>query len=505
MARKPYALLLIAVLALAAQPGQCRPLLVVFEVEALKDTPPDLVREATSALKSYFRDSGKVEAIVFNPELPLVRRAVMEKVLNAEELVNVSSPEQRLKIARAIEATYAAAGSVQYEKDLVVVSVWFAETKTKKVWNSKAGASAAGPGLRETPMSLSNALQSATSQAVSEIVAEALGGVPVERDKAGGRRKTTLGEESPMLDAPRRVEQGDGFLKAGDTARAIQEYRRAVNMEPRNVAIRIKLSKAYVARGLLDHAIDELKRAQRLDPDNTEIPGLLVAAYEAKGLPDLAAGVYLQRARQDPNDVRSRLEAADVYRRQGKFDEAIQQLRTAAEMNPSDPEPRERLALLFLSRGMYEESRSRMAELLELVRNETGQAAADRYARLQVVLDTQIKQILGRFEAAAKQFEEGKLTHEAYYNKAKELTQSADSLVKLMEAISPPASLSKSHRRRILACSLISQYGTIVLSYVETKNEAKKREMQSLLDSAKAEIKAFPPVNGQDGRASQAR
>lgn len=492
-----HIMLLIALPALLPASADARPFVLLFDLTPDKGASQLIAREASSAVRTYLRESGKVDVVPFSPELPIVRRAVVENMLKNEDIVGVTLPEQRLRIAKAVGADYACAGSVAQETNEVSIRVWLGQAGSNKAWEQKHSASAAGPGLRATPLNVSNALQSAASIAVARIVSEALADLPTQRVSTPQPSRNPLSDSSPEADAEKHVEQGDSFLKQGVMARAVDEYRRAVNKEPRNPAIRIKLARAYVALGWMGQAAGELERAQSLDPENREISEMLVAVYEAKGAPELAAEVYLERARQNPDDIESRLEAAEVLRRQGRFDEAAGQLYAVVKEHPKNPVPRERLALLSAQRGMFDDSRLHLVELKKLVTDEPEALAINRYNNIRRVFDTQIRHALEQFDGASRQFENEELTHEKYYGKIEDLLLSLNSLIRLMESIEPPMSLERAHRHRLLGCSLITQYGTMMLSYLETKNEGRKREALMLLDAAKAEIQTAAAVDGQ--------
>ena len=495
---KFYIFLLAFCTVLMAASAYARPLVIVFEVTPGKGASPMLAQEATSAMKTYFRDSGKVDAVAYDAEAPMIRRAVVESTLNGEDLEKISLPEMRLKVARAIDAAYVAAGNLLLEKDQVTMLISLTDVKTKKVWEQKADCSAAGPDMQATSQNISNAMQSATSQTIAQLVSDAFVGLPVEHVAHPPVRKDPFLDDSPELNAAKRVERADWFFKEGNTARAIYEYRRAVNMEPSSIDIRIKLVKAYVSRELFDYAIDELNRTQGMQPDNQEIPELLVAVYEAKGDTEKAADVYLERARRDPTNIKLRMDVAEVYWRQGRFDDAIDQFKIAIRKDTQNPQPRERLAFLMASRGMLDESRLQLVNLQKLVSKEPEKVTANRYESFQKIFDSQIKNILEQFDTAAKEFGTKNITREEYYDKVKILNPMMSSLTKFMESLSAPDTLSKAHKHRLLGCSLIIQYGMTQQSYLETGREEKKNEADAFLDAGKKELKAASAPKGSE-------
>lgn len=495
---KQFTLIMVVALlfGLASAPSNARPIVLLFDVVAEAETAPVLARETSAALKTYLRETGKVDVVPFDPQTPLVRRALMEKALKTEDIVNVTMPEQRLKIAQAVGTDYVSAGTVAHQKDQVTVSFWLAEAKGKQVWEEKRTCSVIGP-ESTVAINTSNAMQSAASIVVVDVAAEALAGVVAERVKSPQETSNPLVRSAPPVDAGKLVEQADSFFRQGEAARAIDQYRKAINLEPQAVSTRIKLARAYVARSLPEYAIDELTRAQQLDPDNVEIAELLVAVYEAKGAPEKAAEVYLQRAQQDPDDLKSALDAADVYWRQDKVEEAEELLRTAALKNLDDPAPQERLALLFAARGMFEQSRVHLEEMQKLAPEEPESALLHRYDTFRNIFDVQTKHVLTELAGAEDDFAAGSLTHEKYYDRVSELMLALEPFTRLMEAVRPPASLSKAHRHRLLCCSLLTQHGATLISYLETKSESKKKEAEMLLDAAKAELQAASALDKQ--------
>ena len=70
---------------------------------------------------------------------------------------------------------------------------------------------------------------------------------------------------------------------AGEYDRAIEQFRKTLDMDPDYALAHIRLDKTYVQKRMLGQAIAEFERALALSPDNTEMQAGLAAAYAIAG------------------------------------------------------------------------------------------------------------------------------------------------------------------------------------------------------------------------------
>ena len=136
-----------------------------------------------------------------------------------------------------------------------------------------------------------------------------------------------------FLDDHSFARAGDEFLKGGDTARAADAYRKALELNPDN-------AEAHSNLGLI------LLRQHRRDE---------------------ALAHFLKALEHRPDDARCHRNVGDVLVRQGKRQEAMARYREALRIDPAYTEVRINLGLLLLMTHRHDEAR---AEFAEAVRHE---------------------------------------------------------------------------------------------------------------------------------------
>lgn len=96
----------------------------------------------------------------------------------------------------------------------------------------------------------------------------------------------------PPVDAEACKAAGNKFFKMGDFAKAIEEYSRAIEVEPDNPTYRSNRSAALMSAGRYNEALEDAKLADVLEPDNPKVLHRLARIYTSLGRPDEALGTY---------------------------------------------------------------------------------------------------------------------------------------------------------------------------------------------------------------------
>ncbi|MBI2843996.1 MAG: tetratricopeptide repeat protein [Armatimonadetes bacterium] len=491
--------LVVVVLSVGAGAAAERPVALLFPATAGEGAPPAIVTEATQAMKTYLRQTGKADVIEFDPESVVIRRAVMEHRIKPDDLVGVTTPDARLRLGKLLGVNIVVSGDVSITDDRVTASVWLANVETRKIWRteSSAGIVDAGDNDRAT----SNALQSATSSVIYQLANEALKGVGADAPVTAPNPQalTTavpqIEPTEPVAPAAEPAAAADGylvqaeeFLKAGDEANAILEYRKAVNADPANADARIKLARLYAKRKMYSHAIDELERARTLDPENDSVRKELMGIHEARGTPEKAAEVLAKDADKNPKDASPRLASGDYYRDKKMFEEAEEQYRLAAQADPTNPVPHERLLLLFASQSMFNECRNQLMLLQQLDKDTDPKVIADRYGQFASLADQEFKALVDQYDKGAASFWSRRSTREYYYDLVKGIGIRVESIARFLEVLKPPDDLVTRHRRRILGCSLMSQACAHMLRYLETNKTSERDDATIMASEARKQI-----------------
>ena len=110
--------------------------LVLFPISAADKALAD---SATIALKASLKQGQNLQVLEYRPEIPSLRRAVMEGTLTKNDL-EATDAATRLKVARALEAGFFMTGNVERGAEGVRMAVTAVDTRRGQsyTYNSKA-------------------------------------------------------------------------------------------------------------------------------------------------------------------------------------------------------------------------------------------------------------------------------------------------------------------------------------------------------------------------------
>ncbi len=194
------------------------------------------------------------------------------------------------------------------------------------------------------------------------------------------------------------LKRGNSALQQGRLDVAIQEYRQAAEIDPKDPANQYNLGFALIRAGRRDEAISAFEKAIQLDPKYRNAHYNLAAALAEEGRWTEAAEHYGKAVEIDPLDHGAHLDWADALRRAGQPKRAAEELRALLPKLRKDEAPLAGKAELEL------------AELLE--DRDDVQGALAHYRRAAELLPdseavhTELAKLLGRmgrFTDAAKE------------------------------------------------------------------------------------------------------
>jgi Flp pilus assembly protein TadD len=124
--------------------------------------------------------------------------------------------------------------------------------------------------------------------------------------------------------------QGNEFSQSGDFDKAVEEYQRALELEPENVDAMSNLGVAYYNLDQLAEAIEQYSKALELAPRDADIHSNLAAAhvqkYQQSGAPaqlESALEEYTEAVELEPNLAEAHFGLGVVYLLLQRNDEAI--------------------------------------------------------------------------------------------------------------------------------------------------------------------------------------
>jgi tetratricopeptide (TPR) repeat protein len=158
--------------------------------------------------------------------------------------------------------------------------------------------------------------------------------------------------------------RGVAQFRLGRIEAALEDYRRAQQLDPRGVWVHVAVAEAYAQSGRLEEALMEIRKAlaeQPRDPWALQHEGSILLAMNRVREAMLATRRGLD---QDPNSADLRLLLGRVLLRLGNQAEAATAFETAARLAPAMAEPALDLAELLLNMGKRDEARAVLTRLL---------------------------------------------------------------------------------------------------------------------------------------------
>ena len=119
---------------------------------------------------------------------------------------------------------------------------------------------------------------------------------------------------------------GQVLLGRGEFGEALKEYEAAVQADPTNSYLRIRLATLYLRKGDLKGSLKEAEEAVRLEPKGIENRLLLAGLYSAMGADTRAVQEYGEVLRLDPNNQDGLLYAGALYLKLGDYERAQKQI-----------------------------------------------------------------------------------------------------------------------------------------------------------------------------------
>jgi tetratricopeptide (TPR) repeat protein len=155
-------------------------------------------------------------------------------------------------------------------------------------------------------------------------------------------------------------------IEKGQFDLAIQDFNKAIELDPKDAAAYNNLGAAYHDKGQFDLAIQELSKALELDPKYASAYFNRGLAYADKGQLDLAIQDYGKAIELDPRraDVYNNL--AGAYHAKGQLDLAIQDLIKAIEVDPKYADAYNNLGAAYIEKGQLDLAIQDCSKAIEL-------------------------------------------------------------------------------------------------------------------------------------------
>jgi tetratricopeptide (TPR) repeat protein len=161
------------------------------------------------------------------------------------------------------------------------------------------------------------------------------------------------------------------YNEEGDSNRALQVLS-AIPDNARTAKLYSALGFTYEQQKDYKKAIDAYRRAVELDRDNLDSVRGLAQNLMNDGQTEAALEQYKIIAEADPSDAQTYLRIAEIDRRNGKFDQALEALKKATAVVPDSLEVQYNIAVIDESQGKYEDAIQILNTLLQKTEHSDG-------------------------------------------------------------------------------------------------------------------------------------
>jgi Flp pilus assembly protein TadD len=189
------------------------------------------------------------------------------------------------------------------------------------------------------------------------------------------------------------------FLLGGDRERAVDAYRRALAINPRNEDANLNLGVALESLGRLTEAVEHYREALRIHPDSAELHFNLAVASEGRGGASQAATHYLEALRLDPRHPEAHFSLGALYGRLGDAEKSIHHYREALRIRPDDARAHNNLGSALQERGRLDEAEPHLARAMEL---DPKHALARNNMGNLLMVRGQVQEAVSRYEEALR-------------------------------------------------------------------------------------------------------
>ena len=179
-----------------------------------------------------------------------------------------------------------------------------------------------------------------------------------------------IGPPDPLMVALRDVlhgavadeSRGVRALESGDFAAAAAYFRKAVDVDTKNPALRHKLGTALSLMGDAPGAMEQFRETVRQSPRFSQAHYSLGVLLAAEDRYQEAVEHFATAVRYEPNYVEARLQLAETLGRSGQFEKALAQYRQVLTIDPRSADARFGSAMALAGLRRYAEAQAALSE-----------------------------------------------------------------------------------------------------------------------------------------------
>jgi tetratricopeptide (TPR) repeat protein len=126
---------------------------------------------------------------------------------------------------------------------------------------------------------------------------------------------------------------GETLSYAGQSTRAVEEFKLVLIYDPNSVHVRLRLAAEYVRLGMVTEAVEQSESAVEMAPDNVEARMMLGGLYSGLKMYEPAKDQFAEILKREPAHPEASIYLGALYAEQRKYQQAIEYFQTLAK-NP---------------------------------------------------------------------------------------------------------------------------------------------------------------------------
>ena len=178
-----------------------------------------------------------------------------------------------------------------------------------------------------------------------------------QRLKQEAPEDVDLEKKLSSTEDPKICEQkGDNYLRTGNYGMSFIEYKKALDADPNQVRVRLKLANLFLKRKMWKDALKEFQEIEKLAPGNlTAYQGKAAALIQLDRL-DEAEGTLTMVISKDSGLWQAYALLGNLYSAKKQYGPAIEAYEKAIAINPKNAVLQNRLGDSLIRAGRYQES-----------------------------------------------------------------------------------------------------------------------------------------------------
>jgi len=162
------------------------------------------------------------------------------------------------------------------------------------------------------------------------------------------------------------LKEGNLWMGKGQLDRAISNFNKALEIDPRYAEAYNDRGVAYANKGQYNEAISDFDKALQITPRDAEVYNNRAVAYELKGQHDRAISDYNKALQINPRLAEAYSNRGNVYARKGLYDQAIADYNKALQINPKYAKAYNNRGAAYNKKGQHEQAITDYTQAIEI-------------------------------------------------------------------------------------------------------------------------------------------